>query len=59
MEYFVSPQPATPQLSSPTEVRTRDVMKRKVDLTVPGNEFLGTNNGWTPMSEEFGPRNLN
>jgi len=54
MEYFVSPQP-----SSPPNVRTQDVMQRKADLMAPNNEFLTTNNDWTPIAEEFGPRNLN
>lgn len=54
MEYFVSPQP-----SSPPNVRTQDVMQRKADLMAPNNEFLTTSNDWTPIAEEFGPRNLN
>lgn len=53
MEYFASPQP----LPSP-EVRTQDVMQRKSDLVVANNDFHTPRNGWTPMTEEFGPRNL-
>ncbi|VVC26999.1 Spaetzle,Cystine-knot cytokine [Cinara cedri] len=54
MEYFVSPQ--TP---SAPEVRRQDVMQRKADLMAPYNvDFQTPSGGWTPMTEEFGPRNL-
>jgi len=53
MEYFVSPQP-----SSSPEVRKHDIIQRKADLMVPNTEFQTSNNGWTPMAEEFGPRHL-
>lgn len=60
MEYFVSPQPSPPQHSSPPEVRVQDIIQRKADLILPAGvkEFQSANNGWTPMSEEFGPRKL-
>ncbi|XP_025424478.1 neurotrophin 1 [Sipha flava] len=54
MEYFMSPQ------SSPSpDVRAQNVIQRKADLMVHNNEFQAPSNGWTPMTEEFGPRHFN
>lgn len=56
MEYFVSPNPSKSPLN--TSVRSQDIMQRKSDFMVVNNEFQSPRNGWTPMMEEYGPRNL-